>query len=382
MQKKFSGLLIAVLLLSIAFSGCLEGNNNTSNVEQEAQQGSLEVEVQGHNGEFVPDIEVSLWTEENFGVNPDLIDYTKTTARGTTNLTGKVLFSDLDAGNYVVNPHLSYFTDEEDALSHVKHVTINASEVTYEIFIYENFSRELPSPEEGGIIINQNRIKQYGLTQEIAEQVLATGTKIIDTTNDWTSTGNSWDNPSFYPLDFVDLKEVDIGLDNNFLYVKVVFDGILPSKENWPVVNGDNVIMSGYTLNIDMDNNKNTGCICDGGVELKLGAVIKKELGLVVANNYDTDPSGLNDPEEARYLGHYNDAVWFAGPGYDYVINVYPLINLNISKGMDVTVIIWTEAMSESYHHTSFDIIGDKIQDSYVMTLPIKIKLGENRTIS
>jgi len=65
MQRKLLGLLIAVLLLSIAFSGCMEGNNNTSNVGSNTQHGSLDVEVLDDNGEFFPDIQVLLWTEEN-----------------------------------------------------------------------------------------------------------------------------------------------------------------------------------------------------------------------------------------------------------------------------------------------------------------------------
>ena len=238
--------------------------------------------------------------------------------------------------------------------------------------------------EEGSIKMNQELAKQYGVTLESAEKVLAEGTKIIDATNDWISTKNPADNPSYYPINFADLKEIDIGIDDKYLYVKGIYNGVWPNKtEEWPSVEGNNIIGVNYGFNINTDNNRGTGSPADGGAEIFAGVGLKKEATHLVYCNYKKDPTGIEDPEEKRFLTTSNNNLWFAGPGYDYVISVYPLKNLSLTKGQKVTINIWAEANSEKYEHASFDILGTPVKSQGYSPLEadIPIVLGENKII-
>jgi hypothetical protein len=135
---------------------------------------------------------------------------------------------------------------------------------------------------------------------------------------------------------------------------------------------------------IDTDNNPRTGCLSDGGTEidLELGTRINFPYGKPPGtwNGYKTEPSGIENPEEKRYLNDYivNDEM-IGGPGYDYVLNVYPLKDLKLTVGQIVSLKIKAEAMSKKYHHASFDdmnFLNGPTESKLV------IKLGENKTIN
>lgn len=116
--------------------------------------------------------------------------------------------------------------------------------------------------------INGHRVLTFqGI--ETAQAAISAGTKIIDQTGDWTYTGNPEDNSSPYPIDFIDIKEVDIGIDENNLYVMGIFNGVWPeSAGNWPIYNGDQVSSTSFSVAVDSDNNSETGCQADGGTEM------------------------------------------------------------------------------------------------------------------
>jgi len=78
--------------------------------------------------------------------------------------------------------------------------------------------------------------------QETAEKALAEGTTLRDLTGDWLSTGHDGDNPSSYPIGFADLREVTIGIDDKYLYIKATFGAIWPKTDaDWPILAGDQV---------------------------------------------------------------------------------------------------------------------------------------------
>jgi|GEM_PF-1526527 len=124
MKKELLALVITTVLIAVGLSGCTDETAVEEN-------GALEVEVKDENDGFVSNAEVWLWTEESFGGNPDWIEY--------TNETGKILFRDLDVGEYVVSLSvIKYFTNDEEALANIKHVTIKVNEVTYEVLKIPN----------------------------------------------------------------------------------------------------------------------------------------------------------------------------------------------------------------------------------------------------
>lgn len=119
MKGKLLVIGIIAILIAVTFSGCMD----ETTVEE---HGALEVEVRDENDGIVSNAEVWLWTEENFGENPDWIKY--------TNETGKILFRDLDIGEYVVSLSvIKYFTSDEEASANKKNVNIKVNEVTYEV---------------------------------------------------------------------------------------------------------------------------------------------------------------------------------------------------------------------------------------------------------
>jgi hypothetical protein len=222
---------------------------------------------------------------------------------------------------------------------------------------------------------------------ESARVALASGTKIVDWPQDWVPTGNADDNPSYYSLAFADLKEVDIGMDRNYLYVKSIYYGPWPGSDGeWPVIDGNRITAIAFNVGIDADGNAQTGVIDDGGTEIQVNCGAKYNMTYGdprgTFNGYRTNPSGIETPEEKRYLNnYYADAIMLGGPGHDYVVGAYPLKDLALRAGQTVTIMAWLEANSEKYHHADFD----PLDTSHIATPEwqrIPITLGENRTIS
>jgi len=242
-------------------------------------------------------------------------------------------------------------------------------------------SSENNQPTQENIVDNTGN--NASVSEEMANIALSSGTKIIDQTGDWISTGDQGDNPSFYPIDFVDIKEVDVGVDENYLYVKATFNGQWPESDNdWPSINGDQITWTEFSAMIDADNNSQTGCLSDGGTEIALEFSMR--MNDTTGNppgahhGYKTDPSGIEFPEENRYLGDYDlsDNKMIGGPGYNYVTGVYPLENLKLTVGQGITLKMKAESMSERYNHAAFDDMNFLNGPSIVITL------GENKTIN
>jgi len=143
MKGKLLVIGIIAILVAVVFSGCMD----EATVEE---HGALEVEVIDENDGFVSNAEVWLWTEESFGGNPDWIEY--------TNETGKILFRDLDVGEYVVSLSvIKYFSNDEEALANIKHVNIKVNEVTYEVLQIPNSTAAGLSADFISFVYNTSR---------------------------------------------------------------------------------------------------------------------------------------------------------------------------------------------------------------------------------
>jgi hypothetical protein len=218
-----------------------------------------------------------------------------------------------------------------------------------------------------------------------AEAALQNGTTIIDPANDWVPTGNSEDNPSFYPYDVGDITSETFVADDNYLYIKIQTAGVAPTTvQELPTFNGDQVKSITFDITLDTDNNTQTGVLADNGAEVFVSALYKQD----DANNIYFDgqsywygPTGTEEPEMMRYkVRDYQTAVKWGGFGYDWKIIAIPLKDIGISKDQEITVSAWAEVGSVKYDHASFDILGKGIPN-IAGSYGIKINLNAGPTI-
>ena len=110
-------------------------------------------------------------------------------------------------------------------------------------------------------------------------------------------------NPGIYPIGFGDINKLEVGLDDEYLYVKISVNGTLPKDlAGFPAPGGDQLHGFNYNLGVDTDNDSTTGCTSDGGAEALIGCAVNDQTGAVLAaTGYFTDPTGIESPEGARY---------------------------------------------------------------------------------
>jgi hypothetical protein len=279
-------------------------------------------------------------------------------------------------GNYVLCLSVSqYYATNKETTHHIT-VNIKANETTHEM---------LQTPTQSTTAENNttaNRPSLPGL-YELALTALSNGTKIIDKLDDIIVTGNEEDNPGIYHIGFADMTEVDVGLDSNYLYIRYWFNGTWPSNDsNWPTINGDHIKDITCNTGIDIDNNPSTGVISDGGTEEMVNLGYRINTNYHFFYGFKCGPTGIEFPEEKRYqIDEYLGSYMISGPGYDYVIGAYPLSNLSLSAGQNITLITWVETGSSLYHHATFDVLS--LDDNTILEpWSVQITLGENRTIS
>jgi len=216
--------------------------------------------------------------------------------------------------------------------------------------------------------------------------ILSHSTEIVDPSGDWISTGHEGDNPGIYPVDHVDINDLKIGLDNQYLYIKLTMNGTFPEAvSDFPAFEGDTLNGFGFNMGLDNDNNDRTGCISDGGTNSIIGWGFHSENGRVsIYSQYFTGPTGIETPEQARYQNRvFGVEIQFGGPGHDYFTMAIPLSPLLIAKGQEITINSWAESASNRYMHASFDVLCPESLSvsSSSLACPIKFRLGEELII-
>jgi hypothetical protein len=192
------------------------------------------------------------------------------------------------------------------------------------------------------------------------------GVTISDDEGDWIWTGDEEDNHNPYPVPFADLLSVTFAIDDDYLYLRINAAGIYPSSiDELPQYGDDQIRNLAVNICLDTDNNRNTGCFSDGGAEIVLetGMLINPLGGWSASYDFWYGPTGIELPENERYahMGNMDliAGVW-GGPGYDYLIIVYPVGELGLSHGQTITVDGWDECGSLQYvhQHATFDTLG------------------------
>jgi hypothetical protein len=227
---------------------------------------------------------------------------------------------------------------------------------------------------------------QQGMGEAYIDDVLGHSTIIEDPITDRIVTGHEGDNPGIYPADFVDITSLEIGLDDEYLYVKISLYGILPEEvDDFPVFDGDQLHDFALNLAVDTDNDSHTGCISDGGAEALLGFGFHNENGMTnTSTGYATDPTGIESPETARYHNRvFPIGIQFGGQGEEHYTMAIPLSALRITGGQSITINTWVESSSDRYHHASYDILCPEslIDTTHPMVCPIEFTVGEERIV-
>jgi hypothetical protein len=201
------------------------------------------------------------------------------------------------------------------------------------------------------------------------------GATITDAKGDWVWTSNKEDNPNPYPVPWADLLSATFAVDSDYLYIRLTVAGVYPSsKAELPWYGEDQVNKSNIDINLDTDNNENTGCLPDKGAEVFIGVIMMANPGSEWGEGYDFwyEPTGVEFPERRRYIHTENRdlvvAAW-GGAGFDYRIVVLPAKLFGLHPGQTIAVIGWDECASLKYAgcHATLDVLGQGDKDNRVV---------------
>jgi len=150
-----------------------------------------------------------------------------------------------------------------------------------------------------------------------------------------------------------DLTNVELGADDDYLYVRTTLAGDLPAAP--PEVGGFEVRAISINIAFDLDQNPSTGCPAEGGTEARL----TYQLQLVPLTRHSASwlaqPTGLSTPVSARYGAVGSATVLEGGPGLRQVTLRAPLAELGITRGQPLDVLGWVESRSADWPRLSYD---------------------------
>jgi hypothetical protein len=246
-------------------------------------------------------------------------------------------------------------------------------------------------------VINEEKERKGEPTKELtpamekrAEDALSKGISFDDPENDWykfPEGSMQWDkpdNPEPYPLPFTDLKQVKIGADEEYLYVKFIFYGEFPDK--MPSYNGDDLFSTGAKID-QMTYMTNEGTL--DYAEIGSGVFYVEFTGDEKTEEYVPldkpslghiamiSPQGLDEHMETIYKTMNGIGFIGGGPGYDYLLSAFPLSEFGISYGQEMNFSVAVESGSNLWHHESVDLLLNKNTSKFGAN--IKYVLGEDK---
>lgn len=184
---------------------------------------------------------------------------------------------------------------------------------------------------------------------------LENGIIFNDATGDWVATGYATDNPSYYSVDYADLKSIVVANDDQNFYIKILVNGKFPkAASDFTAINGDQIKATSFSFVIDKTNTS-------------VSPDIEVDYGLTLEGNevkpfatYSTGATGIKQPEEKRFTNKYTDVATIGGMGEDFAILIIPFEKTGLKKGENITFSSSIETKSNKYHHASFDTLGSK----------------------
>jgi hypothetical protein len=204
-----------------------------------------------------------------------------------------------------------------------------------------------------------------------AEVALSTGITIDDAEDDFVIMGSNKEvpnenNPSPYRIPFLDVKSLTLGADAQYLYYKVTFFDLLPNQS--PKVNSDHIRSTGCKLDLVDQSGKNYAILAvDFGWE--------PVIDLPALNTYYFyGPTGIQEPESARFSHQDHDSKIYGGNGTNYLLGAFPLKKLGLKLGQELRLNLSMEAKSDKYTHAAVDVLLGQGK----MPATIVWKLGTN----
>lgn len=177
------------------------------------------------------------------------------------------------------------------------------------------------------------------------------------------------DNPNAYKLKWNDIKKVTFGADPDNFYVRYDFYGVIPTT--MVTVNGDDI--KSIACNIGLSKFTTTSGATDEGM-WQVGISYTEQHGKDSKDEsagYDVitprigltsiaTPTSVQDKYgETMYTTSSSNGAVSGGAGYDYLVALFPLANLNMAPGTSITFDIGVETNSRTYHHSSIDPLLD-----------------------
>ena len=186
-----------------------------------------------------------------------------------------------------------------------------------------------------------------------------------DAVGDLVPLGAAHEGPG-YAVDFppVDVDRIRLGIDEDYLYMRVEFLGAIP-QSLYPVaaagvVEEQWVKGPGMNISLDVDNNNATGASGDGisGVDLFFAVGFDYGSEVRIYANY-----GFPDGDIHNATGQLFGELIDGGPGSSFVVVRFNVSGLGsfFPRGTTVELGSWSEAESvnadgsEKYHHFAFD---------------------------
>ncbi len=178
--------------------------------------------------------------------------------------------------------------------------------------------------------------------------------------------GPPYSGPVSYPP--VDVTEVAVGIDGDFLYMRVTYAGIVPSIVVHVPANGEVeeqwITNQGMNIALNTDGDQGTGGSGEGvsGVDIFFAVSFEYGQRHQVYTNWD-----FPDGDIHNHVGHLEGELGEGGPGFDYALARYPITTLGafLPRGSTVEIGSWSEAESYDgagnllYHHFAFDRVID-----------------------
>ncbi len=204
-------------------------------------------------------------------------------------------------------------------------------------------------------------------TRAAAESAFRSGVTIEDEQNDFVMMGTNKEepnenNPSPYRLSYLDIKSLQLGADEKYLYYKVTFQEMIP--QSGTKVGDDQILDPGMKLNLVDDQNQDYAILDLGYSYLPLGLYN-------IGTYYYYGPTGVVWPEENRFLHQDYDSKIFGGPGYEYVMGAFPLKKLGLGIKQEVNLTLSIEARSKKYSHAAVDNLGGEDKMPGIITWKI-----------
>ena len=190
---------------------------------------------------------------------------------------------------------------------------------------------------------------------------------LLDGANDQVAMPVEQAGPAYGPVRFapVDITAISLGVDGNYLYMRVDYDGVIPTApfeivEN-PPVERQFVKNQGMNIALNVDDDIATGGGGEGGIYgIDIFFAVGFDYGSIsnVYVNWDFVGGDLHLAQ-----GHALGELGEGGQGYDYVIVRFDISALGsfFPQGSTVDIGSWSEAESFNsdgslkYHHFAFD---------------------------